>query len=96
MEKPFTMETVRESDEDSSLAQSWESPQCKEVDSMDSPNPQDWSPTRKTLLFLALMSSSLLADGYAPADIAHLAFLGVCVCLFILTVDPGQWFGDQR
>jgi hypothetical protein len=30
----------------------------------DERNPQNWSQRRKTLLFLALMSSSLLADGY--------------------------------
>ncbi|KAJ5112056.1 hypothetical protein N7532_000101 [Penicillium argentinense] len=30
---------------------------------MDPRNPQNWSSTRKTLLFIALMSSSLLADG---------------------------------
>lgn len=30
---------------------------------MDVRNPQNWSSTRKTLLFVALMSSSLLADG---------------------------------
>lgn len=28
-------------------------------------NPQNWSPWRKRLIFTALMSSSLLADGYA-------------------------------
>lgn len=27
-------------------------------------DPRNWSSTRKTLLFIALMSSSLLADGY--------------------------------
>lgn len=36
----------------------------KSKNEMDEKNPQDWSHTRKTLLFIALMSSSLLADGY--------------------------------
>lgn len=32
-------------------------------DPSDPLNPQNWSPWRKRLLFLALMSSSILADG---------------------------------
>jgi hypothetical protein len=32
-------------------------------DPNDSLNPQNWSPWKKRLLFLALMSSSILADG---------------------------------
>ncbi len=33
-------------------------------DPNDHRNPQNWSPWKKRLLFLALMSSSILADGY--------------------------------
>jgi hypothetical protein len=32
-------------------------------DANDPHNPQNWSPWKKRLLFLALMSSSILADG---------------------------------
>ncbi|KAF7713416.1 Uncharacterized protein PECH_001575 [Penicillium ucsense] len=35
----------------------------KTLDSMDKNNPRNWSRARKTLLFVSLMSSSLLADG---------------------------------
>lgn len=63
MEKPSPMDTLREMDELSSLSQSHETHEMKEVDPMDSRNPRNWSATRKTLLFVSLMSSSLLADG---------------------------------
>ncbi len=33
-------------------------------DRNDERNPQNWSPWKKRLVFLALMSSSILADGY--------------------------------
>lgn len=36
---------------------------AKEAGAMDAQNPRNWSSMRKTLLFIALMSSSLLADG---------------------------------
>lgn len=36
---------------------------AKEADTIDAQNPRNWSSMRKTLLFIALMSSSLLADG---------------------------------
>lgn len=43
------------------------SPEMKELEfprSDDPLDPKNWSSTRKTLLFVSLMSSSLLADGY--------------------------------
>lgn len=33
-------------------------------DAADTNNPQNWNPWTKRLVFLALMSSSILADGY--------------------------------
>ena len=38
--------------------------ELKNADTSDRKNPQNWSRTRKTLLFVSLMGSSLLADGY--------------------------------
>lgn len=64
MEKPSLMNTLRELDEEASLSRSQETRETKELDVLDSQNPQHWSSTRKTLLFVSLMSSSLLADGY--------------------------------
>lgn len=40
--------------------------EATEVD--DTLDPRNWSPWRKGLLFLALMSSSLLADGYVKVS----------------------------
>lgn len=37
-------------------------------DPNDVRNPQNWSPWKKRLILLALMSSSILADGYACTD----------------------------
>lgn len=67
MEKPSLMDALRELDEEASLPRSQDSEtrETKEVDALDSQNPQNWSSSRKTLLFVSLMSSSLLADGYA-------------------------------
>lgn len=64
------MDTLRELDEEASLSRSQETRETKEVDALDSQNPQNWSSTRKTLLFVSLMSSSLLADGYASLCVA--------------------------
>lgn len=36
--------------------------------SSDMANPRNWSTTKKRLLFAALISSSLLADGYVEAS----------------------------
>jgi len=63
MEKPCPFEDTREMDGTTSLSQSRETLDSKE-DVMDFRNPQNWSTTRKSLLFVSLMSSSLLADGY--------------------------------
>lgn len=63
MEKPCPFEDTREMDGTASLSQSHETLDSKDG-VMDPRNPQNWSSTRKTLLFVALMSSSLLADGY--------------------------------
>lgn len=63
MEKNSPIHETREMDSPS-LSTLHES--CSRVGSkgeMDEQNPQNWSNTRKTLLFIALMSSSLLADG---------------------------------
>jgi MFS family permease len=38
-------------------------PPSPEVDPSDTSNPQNWSPWRKRLVFVALMSSSILCDG---------------------------------
>lgn len=68
MEKLSQLDILREMDEEASLSQSHETHEVhekEEVDTLDSKNPQNWSSTRKTLLFASLMSSSLLADGYA-------------------------------
>lgn len=89
MEKPLTMADLREMDEDTSLSHSSDMHQSKEV--MDS-HPRDWSSTRKTLLFVSLMSSSLLADGYRPAYIAF----PVCARLSITDCRSVQWSGDPR
>ncbi len=43
-------------------------------DENDDRNPQNWSPWKKRLVFLALMSSSILADGYV--DISSLGRQG--------------------
>ncbi|KAJ5569333.1 Major facilitator superfamily domain general substrate transporter [Penicillium hetheringtonii] len=64
MEKNSPIHETREMDSPS-LSTLHES--CSRFESkgeMDEQNPQNWSNTRKTLLFIALMSSSLLADGY--------------------------------
>jgi hypothetical protein len=71
MEKPATIDNMREVEIDGatspSLSQSQEMalPDCelKNADPSDMKNPQNWSRTRKTLLFASLMGSSLLADG---------------------------------
>lgn len=68
MEKLPPLGFLREMDEEASLSRSHEAHEAREkeeIESMDSQNPQDWSSVRKTLLFASLMSSSLLADGYA-------------------------------
>ncbi|KAJ5131691.1 hypothetical protein N7448_005849 [Penicillium atrosanguineum] len=61
MEKPTLFE-AREMDSSASLSQSHETHDSKDG-VMDPRNPQNWSSTRKMLLFISLMSSSLLADG---------------------------------
>lgn len=38
--------------------------ESKNADPSDMKNPRNWSRTRKTMLFVSLMGSSLLADGY--------------------------------
>jgi hypothetical protein len=38
--------------------------ELKNADPSDMKNPRNWSRTRKTMLFVSLMGSSLLADGY--------------------------------
>lgn len=56
--------------------------------SMDSQDPREWSSTRKTLLFVALMSSSLLADGYI------ILRAGLIPVVANLDVEP--WSGVQH
>lgn len=72
MEKPTTIDNTREVEIDAStsspsLSQSQEMAlsdrELKNVGLSDMKNPQNWSSTRKTLLFVSLMGSSLLADG---------------------------------
>jgi hypothetical protein len=68
MEKLSPLDILREMDEEASSSRSHETHEVREkeeVDSIDSQNPQNWGSARKTLLFVSLMSSSLLADGYA-------------------------------
>ncbi|KAJ5761842.1 uncharacterized protein N7511_005224 [Penicillium nucicola] len=63
MEKPFTIASMREMENATSL-QSLEARDLKdESESKDPLNPRNWSSSRKTLLFISLMTSSLLADG---------------------------------
>jgi hypothetical protein len=62
MEKLSPLEEAREMDSSASLSQSHETHDSKDG-VMDPRNPQNWTSTRKTLLFVSLMSSSLLADG---------------------------------
>lgn len=38
--------------------------ELKNADPSDMKNPRNWSRMRKTMLFVSLMGSSLLADGY--------------------------------
>ncbi|KAJ5260514.1 hypothetical protein N7478_012119 [Penicillium angulare] len=56
---------LNESDGTASLSRSNEDHESnlKASNSMESDDPRNWSSARKTLLFIALMSSSLLADG---------------------------------
>jgi hypothetical protein len=69
MEKPTPVYKTSEIETDgatsSSLSQDMALPdhELKNVDPSDMKNPQNWSRTRKTLLFASLMGSSLLADG---------------------------------
>lgn len=68
MEKDSPINEVREMDSPSpsvSRDVSYENKldEAKEKMDMDERNPKNWTKTRKTLLFIALMSSSLLADG---------------------------------
>lgn len=56
---------LNESEGTASLSRSHEDRESnfKASNSMESDDPRNWSSSRKTLLFIALMSSSLLADG---------------------------------
>ncbi|OOQ82608.1 polyamine transporter [Penicillium brasilianum] len=69
MEKTTPIDNMREVEIDGaaspSLSQETALPdrELKNADPSDMKNPQNWSRTRKTLLFVSLMSSSLLADG---------------------------------
>lgn len=49
---------------------------------MDERNPQNWSQRRKTLLFLALMSSSLLADGYVYSTLPMIVAFKLIQCTY--------------
>lgn len=69
MEKTTPIDNMREVEIDGaaspSLSRETALPdrELKNADPSDMKNPQNWSRTRKTLLFVSLMSSSLLADG---------------------------------
>jgi hypothetical protein len=74
MEKPTTIDNMREVEieidgatSSPSLSHSQEMAlsdrELKNADPSDMKNPRNWSRTRKTLLFVSLMGSSLLADG---------------------------------
>ncbi|KAJ5160675.1 uncharacterized protein N7482_007679 [Penicillium canariense] len=68
MEKPTLVDEMREMDETvnsspAAMSPHLPDPELKNADPTDMNNPQNWSRTRKNLLFLALMGSSLLADG---------------------------------
>lgn len=69
MEKPTSIDNMREVEIDGatspSLSQEMALPEgeLKNADPSDMKNPQNWSRTRKSLLFVSLMGSSLLADG---------------------------------
>ncbi|KAJ6150738.1 hypothetical protein N7470_007332 [Penicillium chermesinum] len=63
MERLEPLEEQSETSAPVSPSQSYGTHEAKFAGAMDPRDPQNWSPGRKTLLFLALMSSSLLADG---------------------------------
>jgi hypothetical protein len=73
MEKPVPFYTMHEmeaaSPSSSRETQEWKESQTDSVvESNDRLNPRNWSSARKTLLFVSLMTSSLLADGYVLAQ----------------------------
>lgn len=69
MEKPTPIDDMREFEIDRATSRSHSQEmnlsdrELKNADRSDMKNPQNWSRTRKTLLFVSLMGSSLLADG---------------------------------
>ncbi len=69
MEKPSPIYTTREMEAVSpspSHGIEWKNSDVgSDIESRDPLNPRNWSSARKTLLFVSLMTSSLLADGYA-------------------------------
>jgi hypothetical protein len=68
MEKPALTESTHEMDEaspsPSHSTQGFKSTGADSEMDNDVANPRNWTQGRKTLLFLSLMTSSLLADGY--------------------------------
>ena len=64
MERLEPVEELSETSAPASPSQSYETHESKILETMDFRDPKSWSSGRKTLLFMALMSSSLLADGY--------------------------------
>jgi hypothetical protein len=57
-------------------------------------NPRNWSSSRKTMLFVSLMTSSLLADGYVLSNLpAHTYTVGIVVFSdYIVEL----WYGVER
>jgi hypothetical protein len=54
-----------------------------EIDGEDGRDPRKWSPRKKLLVFIALMSSSVLADGYVAAGLHNPRF-------YHMLIDPKQ------
>lgn len=69
LERLEPVEELSETSARASLSRS-DTHETKMAEDMDPRNPQNWSRSRKTLLFIALMSSSLLADGYVLCTLA--------------------------
>jgi hypothetical protein len=77
MEKPspvyFTHEMAASA---SSSLGTYELKECdnnSDVEARDPLNPRNWSSARKTMLFVSLMTSSLLADGYVWQMVKRIA-----------------------
>lgn len=59
---------------DAKQALAGETPGREDVDKND---PRNWSPWKKRMVFFALMSSSILADGYVSSPIVNIILLTI-------------------